>query len=41
MSDILKLARGWVDDLHIAGKVLVSIDLGKVAEGLVGNFCNV
>jgi hypothetical protein len=34
-TNVLELACGWVDDLHIASKVLVSIDLGEVAEGLV------
>jgi hypothetical protein len=40
-SNVLELACGWVDDLHIAGKILVSINLGEVAESLVGDFGNV
>ena len=41
MPDILKLARSWVDDLHIACEVLFPVDFGKVTESLVGNFGNV
>jgi hypothetical protein len=34
-TNVLKCARGRVYDLNIASKVLVSIDLGEVAESLV------
>lgn len=40
-SDIFELSRDWVFDLNIAGEVLVPIDLGEVAEGLVRDFGNV
>jgi hypothetical protein len=36
-SNVFKLASGRVDDLHIASEILVTIDLGEVAEGLVGD----
>jgi hypothetical protein len=34
-TNVLKLACGRVDDLNITSKVLISIDLGEVTEGLV------
>jgi hypothetical protein len=40
-SDVLELASSWVDDLYIAGEILVSVDLGEVAEGLVGDLGNI
>jgi hypothetical protein len=36
-SNVLKLASGRVDNLHIASEVLVAIDFGEVAESLVGD----
>ena len=41
MPDVLKLARTWIDDLHIACEVLFSVGFGKVTKSLVGNFSNV
>jgi hypothetical protein len=40
-ADVLKLASSRVDDLHIAGKILVSIDFGEVAKSLICNLRDV
>ena len=39
--NVLKLASSGVFDLHIAGKVLVAINLGEVVECLICNFGNI
>jgi hypothetical protein len=40
-SNVFKLASSWVNDLHIASEILVAIDFGEIAKGLVGNFGNI
>lgn len=40
-SDVLKLLSGWVDDLHIAREVLVTIHFREVVESFVGNLGNI
>lgn len=36
--NILKVACGWIEDLNIAGEILVSINFGEVAERLIRDF---
>lgn len=38
VPDIFKVSSRWVDDLNIAGEVLLTPDLAEVGEGLI---CNV
>ena len=35
--NVLEFARGWIENLDVAREVLIAINLGKVAESLIGN----
>lgn len=37
VSNVLKFARCWIDYLHIAGKVFLTVNLAETVEGLISD----
>lgn len=41
LSNVLKFARCWVDYLHIAGKIFLTVNLAETIEGLISDIYNI
>lgn len=41
ISNVLKLARCWVDYLHIAGKIFLTVNLAETIEGFISDIYDI
>lgn len=41
VSNVLKFARCWVDYLHIAGKIFLTVNLAETIESLISDIYNI
>lgn len=41
ISNVLKFARCWVDYLHIAGKIFLTVNLAETIEGFISDIYDI